>query len=647
MTSRLRQPRHGCAISLAALVLTGLTPAIGDAAAYRDLNHNGRLDPYENARLSAQVRAEDLLSRMTVAEKVGAMLHGTLPTTGDPLGHGSTSYDLIKAGALINTNAVNSFITRLSLPPEELARQNNAVQKLAERSRLGIPVTISTDPRNHFQVVLGASTMGGGFSLWPETLGFAAVGDPALVARFGDIARQEYRAVGIHVALSPQADLATEPRWPRTTATFGSRSNLVSKLVGAYVAGFQHGADGLKPDGVAVVVKHWVGYGAEPHGFDAHNQYGRIVHLDDEAFRNHVSAFSGAFAAKAEGVMPTYAIVSGPNLDGRPLETVGSGFSKQLLTKLLREEKGFKGLIVSDWAITNDCPTACSAPTADHPQSHDAIGMPWGLEDATKTERFARGVEAGIDQFGGVDDPAPLLAAVHDGRITAARLDVSVRKILLQKFRLGLFDNPFVDPEQAKALVGGPAFQAAADAAQRRAQVVLENKGGLLPVAENRKVWLFHVDPDSARAAGLTVVSSPREADFAIVRASTPAETLHPYAFFGSRQNEGRLNFRDGDADYEALKQAASAVPTVFVINMDRPAILTNVRDKARAIVVTFGASDAAVLAVLTGKAQAEGRLPFELPSSMAEVEQQNPAIADDTAHPLYPRGAGLTIDAP
>ena len=607
---------------------------------YRDLNHNGRMDPYEDPKLTPDERADDLVKRMTLAEKAGAMMHGTAPGIGNAIGRSDTGYDLVKAHAIIVDNGVNSLITRLALPPAKLAEQNNALQRIAEQSRLGIPITISTDPRNHFQAVLGASTAGGGFSLWPETLGMAALGDLAVVRRFGDVARREYRAVGIHMALSPQADLASEPRWPRGTATFGSDPAKVSALVGAYIAGFQHGTDGVARDGVATVVKHWVGYGAEPNGFDAHNYYGRIAKLDDASFARHVSAFDGAFAAHAAGIMPTYPIISGVTLDGKPLEAVGAGFNRQLLTGLLRGQKHFAGLILSDWAITNDCPAACSAPTAAAPQTPSAIAMPWGVEPLTKVDRFAKGVAAGLDQFGGVDDPAPLLAAVRAGKVDEARLDESVRRIMILKFEQGLFDNPYVDAASAGRLVGNPADTAQADAAQRSAQVLLQNTG-LIPVRGPRKIWLYGVDPSAARGRGLVVVDDPGKADLAIVRVATPSEKLHLNAFFGSRQNEGRLDFRPGDPAYDAILKA-SVVPTVLAVDMDRPAILTNVRGRAGAILAIFGASDAALLDVVTGRAKPRGRLPFELPSSMAAVTAQDPAKSDDSTAPLFAVGAGI-----
>jgi beta-glucosidase len=612
-------------------------------AAFRDLNHTGRLDPYEDRRLPTEVRTADLLSRMTLEEKVGTMLHGTLPAQASAVGKAGAGYDLARVERMIGEAKVTSFITRLSVKPEALARANNAVQHLAEKSRLGIPVTISSDPRNHFQEVLGASTAGGGFSLWPETLGLAAIGDPSLVRRFGDIARAEYRAVGIHVALSPQVDLASEPRWPRVTATFGADPATVSAMGGAYVRGFQ-GGDRLTRDGVATVAKHWVGYGAAPGGLDGHNIYGREARLSDRSFADHVAAFAGVLAAHTAGIMPTYVIPAGVTFDGEPLEPVGAGFNRQLLTGLLRGKMGYDGLIVSDWAITNDCTGSCAAPTADKPQVPPAIGMPWGVETLSQEERFAKGVAAGIDQFGGVDDPAPLLAAVRAGRIDPARIEQSARRMLHQKFVQGLFDEAFVDARAAARIVGSRSFQAKADAAQRAAQVLLENRGDILPLRGGKRVWLHGVDPAAAHAAGFIVVGDPAQAQVAIVRVATPAERLHPHHFFGSRQNEGRLDFGDDDAGYRAILRAAAFVPTIVAVNMDRPAILTNIRPKAAALLVTFGASDAAVLDVLRGRAQPRGRLPFELPSAMAAVEAQDPAVPDDSGVPLYPRGAGLTL---
>ena len=580
-----------------------------DGLRFRDLNGDGKLEPYEDWRLSPEARAKDLTARMTLAEKIGTMMHSTLPGPLGALGRSAKGYDLTRTRKLIDGKHVTSFITRLTLPPAQMSEQSNAVQALAEKTRLGIPVTISTDPRSHFQYVLGANETGGEFPQWPETLGFAALRDPAVVRRFADIARQEYRAVGIQEALSSQADLATEPRWPRQTGTFGSDAALTSRMVGAYVAGFQGGDHGLQRDGVMTVVKHWVGYGASVKGLDGHNYYGRFAQFGGGKLQRHIDAFKGAFDARTSGVMPTYAILRDAEVNGCPLEQVGAGFNKQLLAGLLRHTYGFKGIVLSDWAITRNCDQACRHPTADQPQKPKDIAMPWGVESLTPQQRYIKGVRAGVDQFGGTDDVQPLIDAVKSGALSEDRIDQSVRRVLIPKFEMGLFEDPYVDPSRAQDIVGAPKFVAEAAPTQRVAQVLLQNSNNLLPLVRAlKKVYLFGMNSKAAEAAGLTIVDDPAKADFAIIRAEAPSEMLHPDYFFGSRQKEGRLDFHKCDPAYDALKAASAHVPTVMAIFLDRPAILTNIRNKATAILANFGASDAAVLDVILGEAKARGK---------------------------------------
>jgi beta-glucosidase len=611
---------------------------------FKDLNKNGVLDPYEDWRLSPSARAEDLVRRMTLEEKAGMMMHGSA-RSGGPLGTIGVGalYDTAATGKVIRDVGVNSFITRLSGDPRSLAGQNNSLQEVAEATRLGIPVTVSTDPRNHFQYVVGASVQSSGFSKWPEPLGLAAIRDPKLVRRFADIARQEYRSVGIQETLSPQADLATEPRWSRINGTFGEDPDLTRDLVKAYVEGFQHGASGVDSAGVLAVVKHWVGYGAQKNGFDSHNSYGRVASFSG-GIDTHIKPFLGAFAAHVGGVMPTYSILEGATLDGRPLEQVGAGFNRQLLTDLLRKRYGFKGIILTDWLITSDCADLCrnGSPAGQRP-SFAGLGMPWGVDDLSKVERFAKAVNAGVDQFGGTEEAAFVVQAVRSGKITESRINESVYRIAVQKFRQGLFENPYVDTAEAGRFVGNPQFQAEATAAQRRSLVLLENKKDILPLAaRGKRVFLHGIDSATAARYGFTVVPDLSQAELAIVRVNAPFQTLHPNYVFGAMQHEGDLGFRNGYIEFEEIKRITAAVPTVVTIYLDRPAILTELKDRASALVGNFGISDVALLDVLTGAARPEGRLPFELPSSMQEVEAQRSDVPHDTAHPLYRIGYGL-----
>ncbi|MEK7830033.1 MAG: glycoside hydrolase family 3 N-terminal domain-containing protein [Acidobacteriota bacterium] len=616
-----------------------------DGLQFKDLNKNGKLDVYEDWRQTPQARAKDLVSQMTLAEKAGAMMHGTFRTGGPmgAVGFGG-NYDLEQIRKLIVESQVNSFITRLQAAPRQMAEENNKLQELAEASRLGIPLTISTDPRHHFQYTLGTSSIGNGFTQWPETLGFAAVGDTVLMRRFGEIARQEYRAVGIHMALSPQADLATEPRWSRIIGTFGEDAQLAKRMVQAYISGFQNGASGLNKDSVITVVKHWVGYGAQPEGFDGHSAYGKYSVFPKNNFAYHIIPFTGAFAANVAGVMPTYPIPRDVTLNGKKLEAVGAGFSRQLLTDELRGRYKFNGVIVSDWAITNDCTGPCvdGMPPGQQP-TPATIGMPWGVENLTRAERFVKGVNAGLDQIGGTEDSQILVEAVKAGKLTEARLAESAYRIMLQKFQQGLFENPYVEVAQTEAVAGSAAFVKESLAAQSRALVLLENKNNTLPLSDKiKKLYLYQINPQAARDYGFTVVDKPENSDLALIRATAPFERLHPNYFFGSRMHEGDLSFKDGNADYEAIKTASAKVPTIVTIYLDRPAILTNVKDKVAALLGNFGVSDAALFDVLTGKAAPQGRLPFELPSSMEAVRAQSEDVPYDSKAPLYKFGFGL-----
>jgi beta-glucosidase len=257
-------------------------------------------------------------------------------------------------------------------------------------------------------------------------------------------------------------------------------------------------------------------------------------------------------------------------------------------------------------------------------------------------QRFVKAFNAGVDQFGGTERVELLIHAARTGEVSLARIDASAKRILSLKFALGLFENPYVDPADADRVVGNPEFVRAALEAQRRSLVLLQNDDQLLPLRAGRAVYLSGIDADAARAQGWQVVDDPQKAAAAVIRLNAPHEDLHPNFFFGSRQHEGNLAFADDNPDYQRFRDLSARLPTVAIVFLDRPAILTNIRDKARAVVGEFGISDSALLDVLSGKARPRGRLPLELPSSMAEVEQQKPDAARDTAHPLYAMGAGL-----
>ena len=278
-----------------------------DGLPFRDLNGNGRLDIYEDFRRPIDERVEDLLGQMTLEEKVGLMMHPiiNLGRQGDLAENPSFMSPLSTSEMVINRH-INHFYIVFAKDPQAVAVWYNKLQAMAERTRLGIPVTLSSDPRHGSQENPGTGMPMPGFSQWPDPLGLAATRDVELVQRFGDVARQEYRAIGIRSALHPMADLATEPRWSRIAGTFGEDAELAAKMTAAYIRGFQGEAVG--PESVACMVKHFPGGGPQKDGLDPHFAYGKEQVYPGDNFDYHLPPFEAAFEAGVEQVMPYYGI---------------------------------------------------------------------------------------------------------------------------------------------------------------------------------------------------------------------------------------------------------------------------------------------------------------------------------------------------
>lgn len=624
-----------CASVTAAMVGggTGAQPELGSRSApiimveglrFRDLDRSGDLTPYEDWRLSPERRTADLVSRMTLEEKAGAMVHPAL-----------TNAEQVKRFRL------SSVLTRSSSAPATIAALHNGLQEVAEAMRLGIPMTISSDPRHGMSEVEGASVLAEGFPKWPDAPGFAAIGDPNVTRQFARSVGEEYRAVGITMALSPQADVATEPRWSRISGTFGEDFDTAAKHAAAYVQGIQGDPRGLARNGVAAVVKHFAGYGAQQDGWDSHNYYGRYSVYPGNMLGRHIAAFRPSFDAGVAGVMPTYSIIKAPGF-----EPVGGGFSKHLLGDILRGQERFRGLVVSDFGITENCTHSCITGDTSG-EVGEVYGKPWGMETASKDDRFVAAISAGVDQIGGAEDGSPIVSAVRAGRLSMQRIDEAGARIMMVKFQQGLFENPYVDLARVTRVVGQPAFQAAALDAQARSLVLLSNRSAILPVRPARvKVFLRGIDPVAAAQAGFTPVETLEEADLAILRAAAPWRSEHLGWIMGRSQHEGDLSFAADSPDLRAIEAAARRVPTILSVNLDRPAILTPLRDKPVALIADFGVSDLVLLRAITGQTGFTGRLPFELPSSMAAVEFQREDVPFDSARPLFPHGFGLRLAA-
>ncbi|MGW8357351.1 glycoside hydrolase family 3 protein [Streptomyces wedmorensis] len=581
------------------------------------------MHPYQDPTRPVGERVEDLLARMTPEEKAGQLFHsmlmmnpdGTPVTATDGSMLPLTTPELIADRGLTHFNLLGTHGAR------EMARWHNAIQEMAASTRLGIPVSLSTDPRHAFTDNVGTSFGSGAFSAWPEALGLAAVGDPELVFRFADTVRREYLSVGFRTALHPQIDLASEPRWSRQSGTFGSDAKLTAELVEAYVRGLQ--GDRLGTESVAAMVKHFPGGGPQKDGEDPHFPHGKEQVYPGGLRELHLEPFKAAIAAGCSQMMPYY---------GQPVgtdwEEVGFGFNKGVVTGLLREELGFTGVVCTDWGLLTDA--------VIFGEAHEARA--WGVEHLSVAERAAKALDAGVDQFGGEQCPEVIVELMASGRIPEARVDDSVRRLLREKFLLGLFDERrYVDPDEAAETVGRADFTAAGAAAQRRSLTVLTD--GPLPLTGRPRLYVENVDPAVAAAYG-EVVADPAGADLAVLRLRTPYEERPN--LFESLFHSGSLAFPAEELD--RILGLLAAVPTVVCVNLERPAVLPEIAERAAALIADYGASDDALLDVAFGRAAAEGRLPFELPRSMTAVEASRPDVPNDTADPVFPHGHGLTL---
>ena len=603
-----------------------------DGYTFRDLNKNGSLDIYEDDRAEREARVDDLLGQMTLEEKAGTMFVSMIGMTseGDPYDKPKISKDpfyimlaamLPPASEMLVTKKMNSFNIINSYNPDILARYYNNIQKIAEKMRLGIPITIASDPRHAAENNPGAAIFTPTFSQWPNTLGLAATRDTNLVREFGDIARQEYRSVGITVALHPMADLATEPRWARINGTFGEDAMLSAVMTKAYVLGFQ--GDSLDGQGVACMTKHFSGGGPQLDGDDPHFAYGKDQAYPGGNFDYHVVPFTeGAFPAKTAQIMPYYGIPT-----GQTSEDVAFAFNKDIITGLLRDSLGFEGVICTDWGIITD--------------SKMGEARAWGVEDLTPSQRIKKVIDAGCDQFGGEFVPELIAELVESGQLSEARIDESVRRILRDKFTLGLFDNPYVDEAEALKIAGNEIFMEKGREAQALSMVVLKNEG-LLPLKEGSKIYVEGMSNLDALKGYGEVVKDISDADVVVKRITTPWDDPKGNSMLEKFFRQGRLWYNE--EELAEISVLTDQKPTVIVAQLERPTVLTEVNEMCGAMLADFGTSDGVLADVLFGKRIPKGKLPFELPSSQEAVEKQMEDVPYDSENPLFPFGYGLSF---
>jgi beta-glucosidase len=598
---------------------------------YRDLNKNGKMDIYEDPRQPIENRIQDLLRQMNLEEKAGMMFYVPTRVNRDGTIEEEPAKDMLSNMSPVGINEMDQrHITHFNLfavpAPDTLALWYNRMQQHAEKSRLGIPVTVASDPRN--QDAGGFFNMSAKtFSIWPDPLGLAAIGDEKLMEDFANISRQEYLAVGIRQCLHPQVDLATEPRWPRISGTFGEDAALSARLTTAYIRGYQ--GDKLGAGSVAAMTKHFPGGGPQKEGLDPHFEFQKGQVYPGNNFKYHLIPFEAAFKAHAAAIMPYYGVPMGQ----ANVEEVGFSYNKAIITDLLRKKYQYDGVVCTDWGLVSDAKIG----TFNWP------AKAWGVEKLNKEERVRRIIDAGVDQLGGESLPNVIVKLVKEGKLSEKRIDESVVRLLRLKFELGLFDNPFVDAPKAADIVGMPEFMKAGQEAMRRSLTLLKNESHALPLTPGKlKIYIRNINPKVAAEYG-TVVTDPRQADIAIIRLKTPS-----YPIPETKGNPIAGFFHFGDLDFKGkelddILSLEKTLPTVVDIYLDRPAVIPEISQYAKALIANYGAGDAALLDVVFGKYKPGGHLPIELPSSMEAVRNQKEDLPYDSKDPLYKFGFGLS----
>jgi len=695
-----------------------------DRFAFKDLNKNSTLDPYEDWRLPVDERAKDLATKMSVEQIAGLMLysgHQSIPVMGAGR-FGGTYNDkpFAESGAAASdlSDQQKKFLTEDNLrhvlitsvqSPAISAQWNNNAQALVEGIGLGIPSNNSSDPRHgsdsYAEFNAGA---GGKISMWPGTLGIAASFDPQLMKQFGEIAAAEYRALGIATALSPQIDLGTEPRWSRFDGTMGEEPNLTADMARAYVDGFQTSAGTAEISGgwgyksVNAMVKHWPGGGPEEGGRDGHFGYGAYAVYPGENLNDHLKPFTeGAFKLEgatkiASAVMP-YNTIS-YNQDTLNGENVGNAYNKYLITDLLRGKYGYDGVVCTDWMIT-----------ADVPNVYTFAGKSWGMEKMTVAERHYKAIEAGVDQFGGNNEMGPVIeaykmgVAAHGEEVMRKRFEQSAVRLLRNIFRVGLFENAYLDVAETEKTVGNPDFMKAGYDAQVRSVVMLKNQQKTLPVQKQLKVyipkklipaslnwfgvqtpesWKDAVNPEVAKKY-FQVVEKPEEADLALVCIDSPkggvgyspedaskngngyvpislqygpykAEFARetsiaggsPFESFTNRSYKGKTTTASNIQDMKTVTETRAkmgAKPVIVIVKVSNPLVFSEIEKSASAILIHMGVQDQALMDIITGAAEPSALLPCQMPADMKTVEEQSEDVPRDMK--CYLDSEGNTYD--
>ncbi|MFY0653774.1 MAG: glycoside hydrolase family 3 C-terminal domain-containing protein [Cyclobacteriaceae bacterium] len=636
-----------------------------DGLNFKDLNRNGELDTYEDWRLTDEDRSKDLVSRMSLEQKAGFMLISSTRLENDwsfqrgkktgEIGSGFNEEDMVSTvnmftrkplsfpmmGSAGTTKAVTQFhdrhfIVRANPPVRILAEWANNLQTLCESDGLGIPAIITSNPRNHISsnAALGLSVGKTSFSTWPGELGLAAMRDLQLTRDFADIARQEWLATGIRKGYMYMADLATEPRWQRVNGTFGEDAKLAADMIREIVLGFQ--GTKLDSNSVALTTKHFPGGGATEGGQDPHFDWGKREVFPGGMFENNLIPFKAAIEAGTSSIMPYYSYPIGTKYD-----TLAYAYNKEVLQDLLRKEMGFEGIINSDTGPIEM--------------------MPWGVEQLNLVQRYKLAIEAGVNIFSGTADPAKLLETLSLHPELMPLVDESVYRLLLEKFRLGLFENPYVDVDVAEKIVGSEDFQEKANTALRKSIVLLRNEGSVkstLPLKEKTKVYFESHQMSQGKSANNVFTSASDYWDLEFVNTPEEAEVILLWlipkskSLFASDGSPLYVSLSKNGIDIAHVNELINKKPTILAINYTNPwsidEVYNNDKNNVSGILASFGTTHEALLDVVSGNFKPTGKMPFSTPMSedVAQNQQSDvPGYQEGASYALFKFDEGLTYE--
>ena len=622
-------------------VLAPRVKSIIEADGYQfiDLNGNGTLDVYEDWRLDADTRAADLVSQMTVREKIAQMQHPTyLPRADGKIAPYLQKYCTDYGIGMLLIRELNSV--------ETAATTMNTVQEYAEASRLGVPVLVSMDSVHGLSYVSGATVTG-------HNLALAATRDEELVTKLAEIARDEHIAIGVRMTLSPESDIASEPRWGRVMETFGEDPDLVTQMVRAQIVAFQNGEDGLNPDGIVACIKHFPGAGPQMDGKDT-----SPIVSDEETLQIHLKPYYAAIDVNVGSVMPYYSVPLALDMEN---SAIGS---KAALQDLLREQMGFEGIIQTDWGMIWAIQEGLGTMTGEEVSDEEAIiiGVTQSRVDGIGGESIRL-----IDQ---------MEEMTEEGKIDEDILTAAATRIVKAKFQLGVFENPYCDVEYAVSFVGSEEHTKVNLEAAEKAMTLLKNDGAL-PLTANVGQKILVCGPRagdmmslvggwSSEQEGLTIAAAVAEyagendtvtyiADdvTAIAEAAKDADVVIVSVGEPSYQHDPPWGYDTLEitASQQEILEAVKANTNgqiITVVTGGRPYILTWCDENTNAILEAYYPGQQGGIAIaetLFGLNNPTGKTPLQFPRDMESVNDQSGDVSFDLENPLYDYGWGLSYD--